>query len=84
MTAKAFGEDALEEANKLYARKDYQAALAAFRNIVARELDVPTKAKAMFNLGLTLKQLHQYEGAIAVFQRVNHAACERQGKGRNT
>jgi len=62
--------DALVEANKLYGTKNYKGAAAAFREIIATEQDGPTKAKAMFNLGLTLKQLHQYDAAISVFDEL--------------
>ena len=67
-----FGQnkDILEEANQLYAAKQYTQAGAAYQKLLGEVSDAPTKAKIIFNLGMTYQQLGQYDKAIETFQQI--------------
>lgn len=60
----------LTVANQLFGQKKYAEAEQAFRTIIAQQVDAPTKAKATFNLGLTLKNVGRYDEAIATFKQM--------------
>lgn len=67
-----FGQnkDILEEANQLYAAKQYGQAVSAYQKLLGEVPDAPTKAKIIFNLGMTYQQLKQYDKAIETFNRI--------------
>ena len=62
--------DPLTEGNKYFEARNYQAAADVYRRIVRTDLDVPTKAKAWFNLGITYQKLHRYDDAINAFKQI--------------
>ena len=62
--------DPLTEGNKYFEARNYQAAAAVYRRIVSTDLDVPTKAKAWFNLGITYQKLNRYDDAINAFTQI--------------
>ena len=62
--------DPLSEGNKHFEASNYQAAADVYRRIVRTNLDVPTKAKAWFNLGLTYQKLGEHDEAINAFKQI--------------
>lgn len=62
--------DPLTEGNKFFEARNYQAAADVYRRIVRTNLDVPTKAKAWFNLGITYQKLGRYDDAINAFTQI--------------
>ena len=62
--------DPLTEGNKFFEARNYQAAADVYRRIVRTDLDVPTKAKAWFNLGITYQKLGRYDDAINSFTQI--------------
>lgn len=62
--------DPLTEGNKFFEARNYQAAADVYRRIVRTNLDVPTKAKAWFNLGITYQRLRRYDDAINAFTQI--------------
>ena len=67
-----FGQtlDPLTEGNKYFEARNYEAAADVYRRIVRTETDVPTKAVAWFNLGITYQKLTQYDDAINAFKQI--------------
>jgi tetratricopeptide (TPR) repeat protein len=63
-------KDPLDEANQLYAAREYERAADAYQKLLAEFSDPPTRAKIIFNLGLTYKRLKQYDKAIETFNRI--------------
>lgn len=63
-------QDILEQANQLYAAKQYAQAVSAYQKLLTEVSDAPTKAKVIFNLGKTYQQLRQYDKAIETFQQI--------------
>lgn len=64
------GVDPLTEANRLFEARDYQAAAVAYRAVAEKTSDIPTAAKAWFNLGLTYRKLNRHNEAIAAFSQI--------------
>ena len=62
--------DPLTEGNKYFEQRNYQAAADVYRRIVRTDLDVPTKAKAWFNLGITYQKLGRHDDAINAFKQI--------------
>jgi tetratricopeptide (TPR) repeat protein len=62
--------DPLSEANRYFKERNYQAAVNIYQRILATNLDVPTKAKAWFNLGMTYQKLARYDDAINAFTQI--------------
>jgi tetratricopeptide (TPR) repeat protein len=62
--------DPLSEGNKLFQARNFEAAAAVYRRIVSRDLDIPTKAKAWFNLGVTYQRLRRYDDATKAFTKI--------------
>lgn len=62
--------DPLTEGNKYFEARNYQLAADVYRRIVTTDLDIPTKAKAWFNLGITYQKLGRYDDAINAFTQI--------------
>lgn len=62
--------DPLTEGNKYFEARNYEAAADVYRRIVRTETDVPTKAVAWFNLGITYQKLAHYDDAINAFKQI--------------
>ena len=62
--------DPLSEANKLFQTRNYKAAADVYRRIVSTDLNIPTKAKAWYNLGVTYQKLRRYDDAINAFTQI--------------
>lgn len=62
--------DSLAEANQLYVNKKYAEALAAYEKLLAESADAPTKAKIIYNIGLTYQKLKQYDRAVETFGQI--------------
>jgi len=80
-----FGQtaDVLEQINQLYSTKQYAQAAAAYQNLLAKTTDAPTKAKILFNLGLTYQQLKQYDKAIENFRQIFEMKVDDREAGGN-
>lgn len=68
--ASAQEKDILAEANQLFTERKYAEAEQAYQNLLRQKIDEPTRAKIIFNLGLTYKQLKQYDKAVETFNRI--------------
>ena len=62
--------DPLSEGNRLFEARDYQAAALAYRALLDNTTDVPTAAKAWFNLGLSYQKLNRHQDAIGAFREI--------------
>jgi tetratricopeptide (TPR) repeat protein len=76
-------KDILAEANQLYTSRKYADAEQSYRNLLQQKLDEPTRAKVIFNLGLTYKQLKQYDKAIQTFEQIFAMAVNDREAGGN-
>lgn len=65
--ASAQSVDPLSEGNRYFEARDYRMAAAIYERLGRTNLDIPTKAKAWFNLGLTYQKLGRYDDAIKSF-----------------
>lgn len=61
----------LDEINETYYnQRQYTQAADAYQKLLAETTDVPTRAKIVFNLGMTFQMLKQYDKAIENFQQI--------------
>lgn len=60
-------EDILAQANQLYSESKFSEAEIAYKNLLEVVSDAPTKAKIIYNLGMTYQQLREYKKAIKTF-----------------
>lgn len=68
----SFGQakDVLAEANQLYVNKQYEQALAAYQKMLGENSDAATRAKIIYNVGLTYQKLKQYDRAVETFKQI--------------
>jgi len=68
----SFGQarDAFAEANQLFVNKQYEQALTAYQKLLGETADAPTKAKLIYNVGLTYQKLKQYDKAVGTFKQI--------------
>ena len=62
--------DPLSEGNKYFESGNYRAAADVYRRIVSTNVDIPTKAKAWFNLGVTYQKLGRRDDALNAFTQI--------------
>jgi tetratricopeptide (TPR) repeat protein len=67
-----FGQavDPLAEGNGRFEARDYQGAAEVYQRLLKTDIDVPTRAKVWFNLGLTLQKLARYDEAVSAFGQI--------------
>jgi len=73
----------LDEINKLYAEGKYQNARDAYKALLDRTTDPPTRAKVVFNLGMTLQKLGQHDAAIDYFKQIFSIGADDREAGGN-
>jgi len=64
------GSGQLQEANRLFEARDYEAAVRLYGKILDGSTDAALKAKAEYNKGLALVELGQTRRAIRTFKRM--------------
>ena len=74
--------DPLSEGNKYFESGNYRAAADVYRRIVSTNLDIPTKAKAWFNLGVTYHKLRRHDDAINAFTQIFSLNVDDREQGR--
>lgn len=72
LNAASFGQtkDTFEAANQFYANRQYAQALSAYQKLLDETSDQPTKAKLVFNIGLTYQKLKKYDKAVETFKQI--------------
>lgn len=72
LNAASFGQnkDSFETANQFYANRQYAQALSAYQKLLDETTDAPTKAKLVFNIGLTYQKLKNYDKAVETFKQI--------------
>lgn len=59
-----------DEINKLYSEGHYTQAVDAYRRLLTTTNDASTRAKVVFNLGMTYQKLRQHDLAIEQFKQI--------------
>src|SRR5688572_10275525 len=63
-------KDPFEETNQLHNNRQYSQAVEAYEKLLAETADIPTRAKIIFNLGMTYRMLKDYDRSIESFKEV--------------
>lgn len=62
--------DVFAEPNRLYSEGKFREAEIAYKNLLETVADPPTRAKVIYNLGMTYQQLTEYKNAIDTFDLI--------------